>query len=592
MADSILWNRLEIRARSERFDENLGNQLYDPYWMLCRQWQTGEFEGTDNGSPAEVRVKWQQYPFRQLSADGNHPVDYTNHQPMEAEVERVAVEPGIPLRIEMGRQLERMLHRALGDAAGGVVQTLKARPELQFQIPAAATTEDRMQNAHELSNRSLQTWVHAAVQTGALDGGALYKKLRGGQSLTDFLPGPNPQADTVGGQWADWFDRQYNQPVDETKDAWRPERMEYRFQAHLNGKNGAPMQLGAEEYYEGRLDWYSFEVTESGRGSRDDVQAPQVRHLIPTEVDYPGMPAARWWEMEDGKVNLLAMEAGATQSGRLALMEFGLMYSNDWFLLPLRVPGGGLLEVEGVEIRDVFGQWSEANHYRDSSGSNHWNFFGLTGIPDPQSAYDKYLLLPPGVVDLKESPAQEEVYLARDEMANMVWGIEYYLSDGIDGRREGNAAALNTATYLRALSEEVIGGAPPAPPLENEALVRYRLATDVPEHWIPFKATPVPDGGGAIRLQRAAMPRVYPGLPIERIRPRTSLLRYGLDKSAYQPFFIPEEEVPKSGIRVSRTWQRARWHNGRTALWSGFRKQNGRGQGNSGLRFDGLFERD
>jgi hypothetical protein len=212
MSDSILWNRLEIRARSERFDENLGNQLYDPYWMLCRQWQTGEFEGTDNGSPAEVRVKWQQYPFRQLSADGNHPVDYSNHQPMEAEVERVAVEPGIPLRIEMGRQLERILHRALGDAAGGVVQTLKASPELQFQIPAAATTEDRMQNAHELSNRSLQTWVHAAVQTGALDGGALYKKLRGGQSLTDFLPGSNPQADTVGGQWVDWFDRQYNQP--------------------------------------------------------------------------------------------------------------------------------------------------------------------------------------------------------------------------------------------------------------------------------------------------------------------------------------------------------------------------------------------
>lgn len=51
---------------------------------------------------------------------------------------------------------------------------------------------------------------------------------------------------------------------------------------------------------------------------------------------------------------------------------------------------------------------------------------------------------------------------------------------------------------------------------------------------------------------------MYPGLPIERIRPRTSLLRYGLDKPAYQPFFIPEEEVPKSGVRVVRTWQRVR----------------------------------
>ncbi|MEQ8706056.1 MAG: hypothetical protein RIC19_19150 [Phaeodactylibacter sp.] len=592
MANSILWNRLETRARSEQFEENLGNQLYDPYWILCRQWQTGEFEGTDNGSPAEVRVKWQQYPFRQLSADENAPVNYTNEQPMEAEVGRVAIQPGIPLRIEMGRQLQRMLKQALGNAAAAVLESLRQQPALQFQLPASATPEDRMAHAHQLSNRGLQTWVHAAVQTGAIDGGALYNKLRAGQSLSDFLTGSHPQADEVGEQWIAWFDEQYNQPVDETKDAWRPERMEYRFQAYLKGRNGAPMQLGAQEYYEGRLDWYSFEVAESGRGSRDEVQEPHIRHLIPTEVEYPGMPAARWWEMEDGKVNLLALEASATQSGRLALMEFGLMYSNDWFMLPLRVPAGGLLEVEGLEVRDVFGQWSEAAHYRDAAGSPHWNYFGLTGINDPGSRYDQYLLLPPGVVDLKESQAQEEIYLARDEMANMVWGIEYYISDGIDGRREGNVSALNTATYLQALSEEVTGGTPPAPPLDNDALVRYRLATEVPEHWIPFKATLVPNGGGAIRLQRAAMPRVYPGLPIERIRPRTSLLRYGLDKPGYEPFFVPEEEVPKAGVRVSRTWQRTRWHNGRVALWSGFRKQNGRGQGNSGLRFDGLFEKD
>lgn len=592
MANPILWNRLETRARSERFDENLGNRLYDPYWILCRQWQTGEFEGTDNGSPAEVRVKWQQYPFKQLSVDGNAPVAYSNHQPMEAEVERVTVQPGIPLRIEMGRQLQRMLRKALGNAANTIVQGLRQNAELQFQLPETGTVADRQRNAHVLSNHGLQTWVHAAVQTGALDGGALYEKIRSGQSLSDFLGSSNAAADSVGAEWVAWFDEQYNQPVDETKDAWRPERMEYRFQAHLKAKNGAPVQLGAEEYYEGRLDWYSFEVAKSGRGSRDDVQVPNIRHLIPTEVEYPGMPAARWWEMENGMVNLLALETGATQSGRLALMEFGLMYSNDWFMLPLRVPGGGLLDVEGLEIRDVFGQWSTAEHYRDTPGSAVWNFFGLTGPSDTDSRYDKYLLLPAAVLDLKESSAQEEVYLARDEMANMVWGIEYYVSDGIDGRREGNVAAMGTGTYLQALSDEVTGETPPVLPQENEALIRYQLATDVPEHWIPFKAARISNGNGAIQLQRAAMPRVYPGLPIERIRPRTSLLRYGLDKSSYTPFFIPEEEVPKAGVRVSRTWQRARWQNGRVSLWSGFRKQNGRGQGNSGLRFDGLFEKD
>ncbi len=592
MADSILWNRLEVRARSERFDENLGNRLYDPYWLLCRQWQTGEFEGTDNGSPTEVKALWQQYPMRQLSVDGNAAVEYTGRQPVEAEVERVAVKPGIPLRIEMGRQLQRMLRQALGASAETAIQSLKGQEALRFQLPSQSNPGERQRNAHLLSNRSLQTWVHAAVQTGALDGGALYEQLRAGKSISDFTGSNNPAADKVGDEWVAWFDGQYNQPVDETRDAWRPERMEYCFQVHLKAKNGAPMQLGAEEYYEGRLDWYSFEVSESDRGSRDEARDPNIRHLIPTAVEYPGMPAARWWEMEDGTVNLLALETGATQSGRLALMEFGLMYSNDWFMLPLRVPAGGLLDIEGLKIRDVFGQWSEARHYRDADGINQqWNFFGLSGDLRSRSQYDQYLLLPPAVIDLKESPAQEEIYLARDEMANMVWGIEYYVPDGIDDRREGNAAALDIETYLRTLSDEVTGGTPPTPPIENEAKIQYRLATDVPEHWIPFKAARIPGGGGAMHLQRAAMPRVYPGLPIERIRPRTSLLRYGLDKTAYQPFFIPEEEVPKAGIRVSRTWQRVRWYNGRVALWSGFRKQSGRGQGNSGLRFDGLFEK-
>ena len=152
-------------------------------------------------------------------------------------------------------------------------------------------------------------------------------------------------------------------------------------------------------------------------------------------------------------------------------------------------------------------------------------------------------------------------------------------------------AALDVAAYLQRLSAEASANPASATPQENEAKVQYRLATEVPEYWVPFKAVQISGGEGAIRLQRAAMPRVYEGLAIERIRPRTSLLRPGLDGPEYQPFFIPEEEVPKAGVRVSHSWQRARWYNGRVSLWSGFHKRNGRGQGNSGLQFDSLREK-
>jgi len=589
-----LWNRLEMRARSDQFDESLRNTLHDPYWTLCRQWQSGEFEATDNGSPAEVRLRWSSYPIRRYSLAGKAFAGYADHQPLEAAVERVSMQPGVPLRIEMGRHLLRLLREALGSAADSILEALRQRPELRFRLTEEGTAEARQRNAHLLSNRRLQSWMHAAVQSGALDGGALYAQLKSGKALSDFLDAPSQAADAVGADWMGWFETQYNQPDSEHADAWLPGRLEYQFEVEATGRQGTPVRMGAEEYYEGRMDWYSFAYSARAAETAPPADAAaetNIQHRIPAQVEYPGMPGARWWEMEDAQVNLLTVETGDAQSGRLALMEFGLMYSNDWFVLPLRVPAGALLDVQKLDVRDVFGQWSSVKHYRQADDPVEWVFFGLSGR-DASPAELEYLFLPPSVVDLKESRPTEEVYLARDEMANMVWGIEHHIPDGVDGAREGNAAALNVATYLQNLSDERTAGAEPPPLSENEAQVKYTLATRVPEYWIPFMPVQMENGNGAIWLQRAAMPRVYPGLKIERVRPRTSLLRQGLDQADWAPYFLFEEEVPRSGIRVMRTWQRARWHQGRVALWSGYRKQNGRGQGSSGLRFDILVEKE
>jgi hypothetical protein len=51
---------------------------------------------------------------------------------------------------------------------------------------------------------------------------------------------------------------------------------------------------------------------------------------------------------------------------------------------------------------------------------------------------------------------------------------------------------------------------------------------------------------------------------------------------------IHEEEVPREGVRVVRTFQLARWQDGSTHLWIGRQKSVGRGEGSSGLRFDML----
>ena len=51
---------------------------------------------------------------------------------------------------------------------------------------------------------------------------------------------------------------------------------------------------------------------------------------------------------------------------------------------------------------------------------------------------------------------------------------------------------------------------------------------------------------------------------------------------------IYEEEIPREGVRVTRSYQLARWQDGSTYLWIGRRKEVGRGEGSSGLRFDTL----
>lgn len=61
----------------------------------------------------------------------------------------------------------------------------------------------------------------------------------------------------------------------------------------------------------------------------------------------------------------------------------------------------------------------------------------------------------------------------------------------------------------------------------------------------------------------------------------------GAQQSSY---FIKEEEVPRAGRIVVRSFERTRWLDGRVVLWLGRRTMTGRGEGSSGLAFDTLEE--
>ncbi len=134
--------------------------------------------------------------------------------------------------------------------------------------------------------------------------------------------------------------------------------------------------------------------------------------------------------------------------------------------------------------------------------------------------------------------------------------------------------------------------APPPPPASEVPTVRYEVMSSVPENWIPFMPVHVEGSNREIQLQRAAMPRILEGdpNPPEKVQPRTVLLRQGLDSAPPQPYFVFEEEVPRAGSRVMQSFERTRWSDGRVYVWLRVRRQTGRGEGSSGLSFDGLVE--
>src|SRR5215467_4638370 len=51
------WNRLEGRPRTQSFERALQAEVRDALWMLTKQWQMGEFRGSDAGSPVFAKLQ-------------------------------------------------------------------------------------------------------------------------------------------------------------------------------------------------------------------------------------------------------------------------------------------------------------------------------------------------------------------------------------------------------------------------------------------------------------------------------------------------------------------------------------------------------
>lgn len=607
-----LWNRLEGRPRTANFDRALKAEVRDALWMLTRQWQLGEFQGDDAGSPVFAKLHVSTTRLTRYQALDRPPTDFADQHPLEATVERRPVALTLDLRLLMGRQWLKLIRTVpSGNDYSAAYQTRYA-----IALPDPNSRADAPICAH------LNTWQQVAAVAGRrLDGGHLYTYLTtpasSGQpapQVYDGLTGvdANDQAFLIAQavKFVEWFQRLYDQPL-AANDAWDSARLEYQFACSApiaTGTTPTEQVLVADEYYQGHLDWYNFDIDPQAKSLNPDPAAPTVlkpdtQTLIPNPISFAGMPNTRWWSFEDQKTNFGDIKPDTTDIAKLMVMEFGLVYANDWFLIPYTLPVGSLADLQGLVVTNVFGEriWIDP---AGSGSDNDWQRWSLFSISQKDPAQDpatigrfktlsdqqpasKQLLLLPTVPKIQESRPVESVLLVRDEMANMVWGIEKIIPTVSGIRRSGDEAAIElNNTYQRLIDRQF-----PANPVPiDRANIRYLVMTSVPENWIPFIPVHQANDNRQIQLQRAALPRILtgdPNLPL-KVRPRTDLLRPGLDQK--QAYYIHEETVPQAGVRVTQSFQRTRWRDGRVVVWLGARKQTGRGEASSGLAFDRIVE--
>jgi hypothetical protein len=527
----------------------LAAPVADPLWLLARQWQTGAFHASDGGSPVTTELAWAGGP---LSRNGL-PLD----GPLEGLVEP---EPPPPLpaldaarRIRLASELRHRLAESTltsTDLSSLWNAWRAAFPAVPAEAEALRAAAARLPDPVPLLQALLPALAPRATTP--------FPTLPGTAGLAAAAREAVEQA--VRG-WFGWAASSFSAlPGDRAPASWDAARLAYHFDCAAERSDG-PVTLTADAYDGSGLDWYS--VDKSSLGPTPIVAPRSVRTgsaaVTPTKVSYAGMPRPRWWELEDGDINLDALRA-SDDPAQAVLAAFAHNYSNDWFLCPLELEPGWA-EVTSLRVTDTFGQVSEvpAAAVVDGPGGA-WRMWDLAAPPKGDDTPGLRLLWPVGPPAL-DGPVIEEVVLARDELANLAWMVE---------QRTASTDGLPVDRFQRwqqQRPEEVN-------PADRPHATTYRLGTAVPDFWYPLLAT----GDRATQvLRRASLP------------PEAS----GVSDAGVQGVLVPH--VAGTALALSTVSRQGRRIIRRTRLvlgpagvqtWRARVAGPGTGDASSGLRFD------
>jgi hypothetical protein len=559
-----IWHRLEPHMGDPELTAGLEAAVRDPAWLLARQWQVGEFRGSDGGSPVKAQIRTESVPltsYRPGPTGAGRPLDPA--LPVEVHAEREDAVLGLRGAVQLGLQFEHMLRTAT--------------PSLAAHIPAFRTAYSISPTVATSESPDVVSERFRMVAAGRVtDGAELYRRARSTSNLSALPPLPS-----ISGT-----DRQRLTELisvfvkfrrgllsEATGDsAWISDQLEFDFSVGSETDAGN-LALRAPGFGGGDLDWYSFSGSPQPISTTASASATvSDRAFVPTNVTFHGAPTPRWWSFEDSQTDFGRLEVEKVELAKLVVMEFGLVYSDDWFELPLPLPVGSLTRVRMLLVTDTFGERTVIRETSEQvpSGDRPWSMFELSG---DESARGR-LLLAPRLVSVLESRDLEEVLFVRDEMAALAWGIERTIQGTLGAPVDGYES------YRRRLEQD-----PEPPPRQRTSggpAIEYRVGTTVPDNWIPL--VPVTTSDRPFVFRRGLMQRPTAIGALVDVPARGRILE------PEHPYYVADEAVPREGARVNRYVRRVRLEDGSTVTWFTRRRRMGRGEAASGLAFDTVEE--
>ncbi len=536
---------------SGSINDTLAARIHDPLWFLARQWQLGEFQGDDAGSPRLLEVAGTSHPIAAFALGEGpwQPFD-PRASPLDAAAEAIPETRDLRLAVEAGAHFLRLL------AANGLLD-----------YRDASVTTFGFATLDPFSPDPLLAACAAAVPDAERLAVGLDSFVQGRASGFQVKPADRTAAVAVAKEWLAWFSAERG-PASSAGDAWDPHRLEHRIRVASAAGGGVVFRAG--DYAGETLDWCEFDLV-------DDAEVPELSgasgrevrvRATPTPVTFGGMPAPRYWELEDARFDFGNVDSAGHDLGRLLLVQFTMVFGNDWFLVPVPLGVGTVTLLHEVVLTDVFGR--RFSMTRAGKDEPQWNLFShetTNGGPHPAEGA---LFMPPVTGTPLTSEPSELVHFMRDEMANLAWAIERYVESPLGDRMDRHAAWRSKRREFANTSSEI---------------PRYIVETEVPDYWIPLQPQQLADQR-SIRL--VVSPLVVPSASsdsFEAAEPDGTLLQAPEGGSLW----LYEEEVPRSGVTVERIAKLGRWHDGRVHLWKARRKRSGRGEGSSGLQFDAVL---